>query len=69
MNEVDNSVETHTGLTANPIKLRIRKHKSEKSYKSYKPHDPDMSINTAIGYQDISGLVGAVSIRSSPTIV
>ena len=38
-NEVDSSVETYTGLTANPIKLRIRKHESDIS--SYRPHDPD----------------------------
>ena len=34
-NELNNSVETYTGLPANPMKLRIRKHESNiKSIKS-----------------------------------
>ena len=38
-NEADNSVETYTGLTEGPIKLRARGHESD--IKNYKPNDPD----------------------------
>ena len=38
-NEADNSVETYTGLTANPFKKRVRQHETD--IKNYRPHDPD----------------------------
>ena len=52
-------METYTGLTANPIKLRIRKHESD--IKSYKPHDPD-THKSGTRLSRHWGQLGAVSI-------
>ena len=56
---MDNSEETYTGLTANPIKLRIRKHESD--IKSYKPHDPE-THKSGTRLSRHCGQLGAVSI-------